>query len=68
MTVCLFLRLLVLSVGVGIQGLVYELRPVALRCRKSGQRDEEVYGHSPQIMFIHHIRGSIGSYCIPSLS
>lgn len=34
-SVCLSLRLLVLSVGVWIQGLVYELNPVALRCQES---------------------------------
>lgn len=35
------LRLLVLSVGVGIDGLVYELNPVGLSCRKSEPGDRE---------------------------
>lgn len=34
-------RLLVLSVGVGIDGLVYELNPVGLSCRKSELGDRE---------------------------
>lgn len=34
-------RLLVLSVGVGIDGLVYELNPAGLSCRKSELGDRE---------------------------
>lgn len=71
---CLSFRLLVLSVGVGMHSLVYELDPVALRCRESERRDGVVFKSSRllcgdgqflaqsinnNVFFIHHSPGSL---------